>query len=256
MKTHLGQIDRFLARRLIERWTSAARSADLAELSQLRDRRDAARRLRGQIDALLHVADNRLAMPRIGSNSFAKPPGTRWSWRPALWRGPVSPNAVVGVEPGQAIGPSVKVFHDCSHSEMTFRQLRNTREEDLAAFGLHLDTLGFDGSFLSVVIDLPDDARDGLRKRDILQLHMLAEAERPTTIFARLNIKCGPNTGQIVQELRATAGDITADFDLAYADFSEARVEALWIDMIFESPAMNRIRLRDLTFCRYPRADL
>lgn len=256
MKSPLATLDRFLARRLLDRWTTAAQSAPLDELSLLRDRRDAARRLRGQLDRLLFVAEDRLAMPRIGSNSFPKPPGTLWSWRPPLWRGPVSPAAFAGVISGQVIGPSVKVFHDCTRSEMTFRQIRNTRDDDLAAYGLQLDTLGFDGSFLSVAIDLTDDARDGLRKRDILQLHMLAEAERPTTLFARLNIKCGPNTGQVVQELKVTKGDVTADFDLAYADFTESRIDGLWFDLIVDTPAMNRIRWLDLTVCRYPRAEI
>jgi len=256
VSTRFGHIERFLLKRTMARWAAAAQSASTAELALLREQRQTARQLRGSLNNLLHVAEGRLALPRIGSNVFPKPTGTRWSWRPQLWRGRVAPKAIVGVTSGQDIGPSVKLFHDCPLEELTARQIRNTREEDLAAFGLGLEVFGFDGSFLSLAVDLPLEATDGLRKRDIIQAHLLMERERPMAIFARLNIKCGPNTSQLLQELPAGQQDVTADFDLAYADIAENRIDALWLDLIIDQPAMNRLQIRDLTFCRYPRAEI
>ncbi len=256
MSDKFDMVDRFVFQRALARWTVAARGADRAELSLLRAQRQKARQFRGALDRLLHVADMRLAMPRIGSNVFSKPPGTRWSWRPSVWRGPVTPKGAAGIENGYVIGPHMKVFHDCTTSELTFRQIRNQHEDDLAAFGLRLDVLGFDGSFLSLVIDLPNDAADGLRKRDIIRLHAAITTERPATVFARLNVKCGPNTEQMVQELPLQEDDVTVDFDLAYADIVENRIEGMWVDLIFDDPAMNQLQVRDLTFCRYPRAEV
>ena len=46
------------------------------------------------------------------------------------------------------------------------------------------------------------------------------------------------------------------EFDLAYSNLNEKRVERAWIDLIFEGPQMNQIILRDLTFSRRPRAQL
>ena len=46
------------------------------------------------------------------------------------------------------------------------------------------------------------------------------------------------------------------EFDLAYSNMNERRVEAAWIDLIFEGPEMNQIVLRDLTFSRRPRAQI
>lgn len=252
----LGLLENLLHKRALARWKAAARSVEHADLSALKDHRQQARQLRQAVNRVLHVSESRLAMPRVGSNIFSKPPGTKWSWRPALWRGPVFPKGAAGVTNGAQISDDIKVFHDCDVSELTIRQVRNTREEDLAAFGLTMDVLGFDGSFLSIVIDLPQDARDGLRKRDIIQVHALIGTERPATVFARLNIKCGPNTEQLVQELPLTDRDVTVDFDLAYADVNENRIDGIWLDLIFEDPAMNQLRIRDLTFCRYPRAEL
>jgi hypothetical protein len=46
------------------------------------------------------------------------------------------------------------------------------------------------------------------------------------------------------------------EFDLAYSNLNEKRVESAWIDLIFESPQMNRVALRDLTLSRRRRAQL
>ena len=252
----LGLLENLLHKRALARWKAAAKGVGHADMRTLRELRGNARQLRQAVNRVLHVAESRLAMPRIGSNVLTKPPGTKWSWRPAFWRGPIFPSGATGVANGDHIGDDIKVFHDCKVSELTFRQLRNTREEDLAAFGLTMDVLGFDGSFLSVVIDLPADAKDGLRKRDIIQMRGLIETERPATVFARLNVKCGPNTEQLVQELPLQDREVMVDFDLAYADVNENRVDGIWLDLIFEDPAMNQLRIRDMTFCRYPRAEL
>ena len=44
------------------------------------------------------------------------------------------------------------------------------------------------------------------------------------------------------------------EFDLAYSDLNEQRIEKAWIDLIFEGPEMNRVVLRDVNLSRAPRA--
>ena len=43
------------------------------------------------------------------------------------------------------LGREATLFHDCTHSELTLRQLRNLREADLAPYGLRMDVFRFDG---------------------------------------------------------------------------------------------------------------
>jgi hypothetical protein len=136
------------------------------------------------------------------------------------------------------------------------RQLRNSREADLAPYGLRMDVFAFDGSFLSVVLDFPQQAVNGLTKRHLLRMDTIVELEKPLEIFARLNIKHGPNTEQIVRELPLNAEEIMVEFDLAYSNLNEKRVERAWIDLIFENPQMSQLVLRDVTFSRRPRAAL
>lgn len=253
----MGRIfDRLHHARALRRWRRVARLADGAPLTDLRAQRNAARQLRTQLDKLLHVADGRLALPKVGSSAFPRPHGTDWAWRPELWRGPLPVPGISSVPTRSKLGGEVTLFHDCAHAEMTLRQLRNTREADLAPFGLCMDVFSFDGSFLSLVVDLPQDAADGLTREHLVRVETIIELETPIEIFARLNIRNGPNTEQIVRELPLHEPEVVVEFDLAYAKMNEKRIERMWLDLIFEAPEMNQVILRDLTFARHRRAPL
>ncbi|SFD86723.1 hypothetical protein SAMN04488523_103151 [Sulfitobacter brevis] len=240
----------------IRRWAIAARKAGTTDLPALRRQRSRARQLKTHLDRLLHIADERLALPMIGSSSFPKPHNADWAWRPELWRGPLPMPGLSSVKTKSMLGSEVTLFHDCDFSELTLRQLRNLREKDLAAYGLRMDVFKFDGSFLSLVIDLPDTAIKGLKRNHLLRMDAIVEMEKPLEIFARLNIKHGPNTEQIVRELPLNEENIRVEFDLAYSNLNEKLVERAWIDLIFEGPQMNQVILRDLTFSRRPRAQI
>lgn len=249
-------MNRILYRRSLRRWSQAARGADSADLSDLRRDLDEARKLRQRLDEVVFVAESRLSEPRIGSTTFRRPAGTDWAWRPELWRGPLAQKGIAGVESRAKLGEDVTVFHDCKVSELTLRQLRNQEAADLAPFGLRLDIFGFDGSFLSLVMDLPEEACRGLRRRHIIRMDAILTLERKIEVFARLNIRHGPNTEQIVRELPVQSTETFVEFDLAYSNLNEKRVEAMWVDLIFDLPAMNQAVVRDVTFSRYPRAEL
>lgn len=252
----LGTLGRALHRRNLRRWERLAERARRLQLSELRQLRLRALQLRAVLDRVLFVADSRLTLPLIGSNAFAKPLHSDWAWRPKLWRGPIFPGGVAAAQTKTTFGDEVTLFHDCTVSELTVRQLRNTREADLAPYGLKMDVFNFDGSFLSLVIDLPPEAVRGLKRKHLVRMTSVAESERPLEIFARLNVRHGPNTEQIVRELPLGKNDIMVEFDLAYTKLNEKRVEAAWVDLIFEGPQMNQVILRDVTFSRRPRAEL
>lgn len=242
--------------RTVYRWAKAARGAEAISLMKLRAQRTQARTLRTHLDKLIHISESRLALPTIGSNAFPKPFNADWAWRPELWRGPLPVPGASSVKSKTMLGDEVTLFHDCVQSELTLRQLRNRREEDLAPYGLRLDVFKFDGSFLSLVVDLPEEASDDLQRRHLIRLDAIVEVEKPLEIFARLNIKHGPNTEQIVRELPINQSSAMVEFDLAYSKLNEKRDAKMWLDLIFEGPEMNQITLRDLTFSRRPRAEL
>lgn len=251
-----GFVDRLLHKRMLRRWGEAGDAAATADLDTLRSFRTRARALRRNLDRVIHQAEHRLALPVIGSNIIRKPMGTDWAWRPQLWKGPIPVPGFASVPGKAAIYDGATIFHDCRRSELTVRQIRNTREADIAPFGFRMDVFRFDGSFLSLVVDLPDDAARGLKQKHVIRMDVIVEMEKPLEIFARLNIKHGPNIEQIVRELPLNEEDVMVEFDLAYSKMNEKRVEKLWVDLIFEGPEMNQIILRDVTFSRRPRAEL
>lgn len=247
---------RFWQRKALARWSALADRASSLDLAELKGLQSQAKGLRGELERFLFVADDRLTLPYVGSSAFHKPLHSDWSWRPQLWRGAIHPPGRAAAPSQAMLGSEVKLFHDCHISEITVRQIRNARERDLAPYGLRMDVFRFDGSFLSLVLDLPQEAVQGLQKRHLIRMNTVVEMEKPLEIFARLNIRHGPNTEQIVRELPLGEDDVMVEFDLAYTKMNEKRVEAAWIDLIFERPEMNQVILRDVNLSRRPRAEL
>lgn len=243
-------------RRTRRRWASAARLAPMADLSELKSIRSEARRLKRHIDDVLHVAEGRLSLPLIDAGAIKTPLHSDWAFRPEPWAGPLEQPGLANVGNGTYLGRELSVFHDCPLEELSLRQIRNNGEEDLAPFSLRMDVFRFQGSFLSTVIDLPAAAVAGLRRRHVIRLECWVETERPIEVFARLNVRHGPNTEQIVREFARTNRVEVLEFDLDYTEINERRIERMWLDLIFEDPEMNQITLRDLTVSRRPRAEL
>lgn len=248
--------ERLMHRNVMRRWRRLADLAGGLDLESLRRLRGQALALRRNLDRVIHLAEHQLALPLIGSSAMRKPMGTDWAWRPMLWTGPIPVPGFATVQNKTMICDGTTIFHDCRSSELTLRQLRNTRESDLAPFGLRMDVFRFEGSFLSLVLELPPEAVEGLRLTHLIRLDAIVETESPLEIYARLNIKHGPNVEQVVRELPLNKAEMKVEFDLAYTKLTEKRVERIWLDLIFEKPEMNQIILRDVTLLRRPRAEL
>lgn len=251
-KTLFGLLDKGT----IRRWDRAARTVELLDPSELQRLRTKARALGRHVDTVLHVAEERLALPVTGEAGVRRPMHSDWAWRPDLWRGPVKPVGHAMVPSKTPLGHDVKLFHDCTLSELSARQLRNTRAEDIAAFGVRMDVFNFDGSFLSLVIDFPADGVAGLTRRHIVRLEIRVTTEKPLEIFGRMNVRHGPNVEQVVREFEGSTGELWIEFDMATTRLNEARIESAWLDLIFEGPQMNAIALHDVTLSRRPRAEL
>lgn len=252
----LTLLERLSRRRSLSGWRAAvAQAADTPPDRQRRNLEDA-RTLRRVLNDYLHVAEDRLALPRIGSNAIMRPDDADWWWRPEVFRAALAMPGISGVDSRAKLGGEATLFHDSALREITLRQVRNQSETDLAPYGLQLEVFGFDGSFLSIVLDLPPEAAQGLTRRHLVRFACVVETESPIEILARLNVQHGPNCEQIVNRLSADAGESVAEFDLGDTEFNEKRSEKLWLDLIFDNPQMNSITIRDISFSRCPRAEM
>lgn len=251
-----GPIGRMLHRRSVKRWQEMAKHAAHTDLATLHAQSESAQKLLRHVGAFQMAADRRLALQRTGGLAFPVPPGTDWSWRPKPWAARVPIAGLAPVLAKSAFTEDLVVFHDCPQSEITLRQCPNLRETDLNPFGICLEVFHFSGSYLSLVLEVPKESCAGLRKSHLMRFVATMERERPTKIYARLNVKNGPNTEQILMTLPEGNTEAMVEFDLAYSGLNESRAEKMWIDLMVEAPTMNKINFRDLTLCRYPRADI
>jgi hypothetical protein len=251
-----GMIGRFLYRRSVARWKAAIHEADKIDLANLETQSQMAQKLVRHVRDFQAEAKTRLALPRPGSTTFPRPPGTDWSWRPKAWRSAVAEGGIAPALPKDSLTNEVVIFHDCKRGEVSLSQSRNLRDIDLSPYALNLEVFHFDGSYLSLVIEIPPASCEGIKKRHLIRLATHIEREQPTKIYARLNVKHGPNTEQILLTIPDDNDETMVEFDLAYSQLNEKRAERMWLDLMIENPAMNKITFRDLNFSRYPRAEI
>ncbi|MEL6102390.1 MAG: DUF6478 family protein [Pseudomonadota bacterium] len=247
-------LDKALRHHSAKVWSRIAGKAASLDPNAQRELRTDARAMLGQLNTLLSSLDERHRIR--GLAKLPEPHNADLSWRPEVWRGTLTTRGLSSVSPNTQFGRDLTVFHDCPLSEITLRQVNSSKPEDTAPYGLRMDVFRFGGSFLSLALSLPPDAVENLSKSHLFRMAVTIDLERPLEIFARLNVRHGPNTEQIVQELAMTGGELSAEFDLAYSKLNESRVENAWIDLIFEGPEMNQITVRDLAVWRSPRAEV
>lgn len=215
--------------------------------------------LRASLNRFLMRGDRKAALSRVALDALHLPGGTDWRWRPGFMAGRISPRGIAGPASGTRLGDRAAVWHDCPQQALILEQVVNPRATDLSPYGLRLEVFGFAGDFLSVSVDLPAEALEGLGREHVLRLEAAVVVERPMPIYARLNIGHGPNTEELLLQLRDPEGGLHSqqvlEFDLAYTQMNERRLEKIWLDLIFEGPRMNAVEIREMFLSRHLRAD-
>ncbi|CUH36693.1 hypothetical protein JSE7799_01227 [Jannaschia seosinensis] len=186
-----------------------------------------------------------------GQDGIEWPAQCDWAWRPAPWAVPIAPNALEAARDGTALCAGATVFHDG-----TAAALHQRPGPGPAPYALSLELGGFDGTFLSLAIDLPHDAATTLRRNHILRVRVGFGPATPVNVYARLNIRHGPNTEQMLAALAPEDEAATAEFDLGLQAFNTSRLVKAWLDLILERPVGGRLAIADVALARRPRAEL
>lgn len=217
-------------------------------------------RLHGILGRLLHRSDAALSATRGSLARMALPAGTDWRWRPQILQARIDQRSLVAPASGAWLSPEVSLHHDCPDRAVILRQRRNRRQTDLTDYALVLEVLGFRGNYLSYSLALPAEAVRDLAGYHIIRLDALLDAERPITLYARLNVQQGPNTETMLRkmddDLQGRDARRVIEFDLGHAELSARKVDKAWIDLILEAPVMNAVTLRDIVLSRHPRAQM
>ncbi|MDP5306900.1 DUF6478 family protein [Paracoccus sp. 2205BS29-5] len=221
---------------------------------------DEAAALQRSVTRFLQLSDARLPRHAAPVELTDLPPGTDWHWRPLLLCGRIAPSTLAEPDSGQRLGEELVLFHDCPNRALILKQDRNRRATDQTPYGLTLEVMGFAGGYLALSLDLPDGVNAGLSRNHILRLDVTLHAERPIVVYGRLNVAQGPNTETMLRQLGDPVDGPdcrrSTEFDLGYAEMSSRPVDKVWLDLIFEAPYMNAIRLGDAVLSRHPRADM
>ncbi|WP_347266304.1 DUF6478 family protein [Paracoccus sp. (in: a-proteobacteria)] len=251
-------LDRKTRESALRQWgdlAAAERAPGPVRLALLRDE---ALGLRAQLDRFLGRTDRHAALSGAALEALALPGGTDWRWRPGVMAAQLSPRGLAAPDSGTRLGDGAAVWHDCPEAALILDQIGNPGPTDLSPFGLRLEAFGFAGSFLSLSLDLPAAALHGLTRGHVLRLETELVAERALRLFARLNICHGPNVEEMTLQFDPPEPgrqcQRVLEFDLAYMQMQENRLERIWLDLILEAPRMNALEIRELFFSRHLRA--
>ncbi len=223
-------------------------------LSSVRQKRADVRAFRRALDHYLEQADDRLLN---GLDHRPQAPATSdWIWRPQIFRSRLERRGFAGVAGPWRFDDEVALFHDCPDAMLGARQVFNAPGSSQALFGLRIETFQFAGSYLSLSFALPQEAATSMSHRHLVVIGGKYDALRPGGLYARLNIRNGPNLAQLTQPMTRTGAIIAATFDLGQTPMNEKRIEKAWVDILFENASFNQYDLGDLTIHRRPRADI
>jgi hypothetical protein len=147
----------------------------------------------------------------------------RWSFTPAIWRSDLWPNATKDAASGSKIGPDCKLFHDARNHAVSWRQ-------DAKIFVLDADD--FDGSYLSLALEIPEIHRQSISKNSILSVETNASAPDDFGASLRLNLQRGPNIYENWHPLNPQQGSTITDFDMANFGIDPAQAQSAWLDFM------------------------
>ena len=253
---YFGYLGRAISSAYLKLWHRRLQRVARVKTTKLRQQRREALALQRQLGEVLPGINGELQRRLGGSKAYRHGSKMLWAWRPELWtlRCPTSSGPVE--QSGARLMPNTKVFFDDATCALIVQQFRNDISEGFAPYGVALELFQFEGSFLSLAIDLPDELYETFAKDELIGLSGAIFAERPAGFTVRLNIKHGPNTDQLIQAHDLNHSETRAEFDLAHLNINVKRVEKIWLDLVFETPNFNRISVTDLAFYKRPRGEI
>ncbi|PIB26532.1 hypothetical protein BFP76_11560 [Amylibacter kogurei] len=241
------RISQFIWRRKL-RYATRFKTNDIQDI-QRRLRRIAFERSKMNADAVEQISTT--LADQISLNA---PNKTDWCKRPKAWSVTQSTLPASASGSPQKICSSVILFHDCPLGNIQIEQTKSSHQDTTANFDLSIKVGKFEGSYLSLVVTLPNDAIIDLSHNHILQSNLLVDCEPSMDIYARLNLKSKSGTQQIIRTFEPTDISRVVNFDLQGHVTRDRIIDKSWIDVSFDNPENQSIILHDLTCFRRRRA--
>ena len=161
-------------------WRRRLQRAAREKTAKLRQQRREALTLQTQLADVLERINDELHHRLGDSKTYWHGSTMLWSWRPELWTVRCPSRSGPVVQSGARLTSNTKVFFDGGDRAVIFKQLRNDISQGFAPYGVALELFQFDGSFLSLAIDLPDSLCGTFAKDKLIGLSGAIFAERAT----------------------------------------------------------------------------
>lgn len=200
--------------------------------------------------ALRAADDGRAAALMSGGTAPPRPILSDWGWRPDPWQ--VAMPFPTNLGSGTDVARGVKLFHDASANACI--GLKQTGAS--VPHGFDLSVSGFDGTYLSLVFDLPAAALAGLSRAHLIGLGFVLRGRMVPLVFTRITLLSGPNPlrAETRLVLPEGGGAALAEFDMHTLGINERRLTSGWCDLVISHPPEGILHLDDLVLYRTPRA--
>lgn len=152
-------------------------------------------------------------------------------------------------ESGSELAPGLKLFYDAGCAAFSWRQRPIVGG---SRYGLSFTVYEFDGTFLSLVVEVPGADLPAIAAHRNLQLSFSIAATRPLALYARLNFQRDTEHIALHDAMIVRDGAYVARFERA-GDGEDLRPGvSVWADLIFAEPAMAEFEISDLALRTAP----
>lgn len=215
----------------------AKRADDLSAFRQLTLRR------RAELDRIAMKVEARLTR---ADEAEAPTSDAEWTYRPDIFTLPqdqtIWTNPASGLKPGDGLS----VYHDSDGGAFTLAQRPARGKGNSLRYELFFESYEFRGSYLSLVMGVPDHVRRP-KAGEVLAVEIDLAASRHVKAFMRLNMKATQTSDVLHADGTIGEGRARFEFDMSFAAFEPTDQDQLWLDIIFDRPRMVEMSIRDLT---------
>lgn len=215
----------------------AKRANDLSAFRQLTLRR------RAELDRIAMKVEARLTRADEAETPL---PDAEWTYRPDIFTLPQDQTIWTNPASGASPGPGLSVYHDSDGGAFTLAQRPARGEGNALRYEMFFESYEFRGSYLSLVMGVPDHVRRP-KAGEVLAVEIDLAASRQVKAFMRLNMKATHTSDVLHADGTIGEGRARFEFDMSFAAFEPTEKDQLWLDIIFDRPRMVELSIRDLT---------
>jgi Family of unknown function (DUF6478) len=201
-----------------------------------------ARPLHRRLSHFIRVSDNRLK-----EAEKLQPYNGQAVWRHSAFRYLLPNHGIVAPISGACIWDGCRVVHDCSFKEITVRQIERADNSSRSLYAISVETYHVNGSFFSVVFDLPIEVLRHAKDTGSVSAYILLDTSVKSSSLLRMNVRANGKNIRITRDI-LSCGYSESRFELSECVSDLRDIEAVSIEVVMELHMMSNLIIHDF-FC-------